>query len=228
MNRRQVLLLYLTALPLWRLLVGVAGLAGVGVGAFIAWRADAATPLLIVSTVLVGLALFDWTELTLRHGESSATLKRTKKQIQDVASREDVPEQAREQLQDAALAIDTLSSSWWRDLRSSSAWTTSSPLLQTYYTVSADATIERADDKLLVKFVPHTFYTWPNPTVVCTITDPANRKASSEQKPWASITFTYPDDFEGADGLIPGEYVAEWYQPQWGTKVVEARIVVPS
>jgi hypothetical protein len=219
---KAILFLVLSA-PLARVIVGICGLAGMGAGAYLAWQANAATPLLVVSAVLVGLALFDWSEVTASHGESSLTLRRTKEQIEEVAERDDVPEQAREQLHQAAQAIDTVATASFATSRTLEPARTA---LVHWLMDRPTAKIDRDGDSLVLSFEPRTIYTMGGPVIRCVVTNPDGSTASSEERPWGTITLGYPNDFANAPSPAAGTYRAVWYQRYpWDTaisKVAEA------
>jgi hypothetical protein len=217
----------LLTLPLARGLLTLIGLGGLVAGALIAWDSQSATPLLIISAVFLALGLFDWNELTARHGESSVTLKRTREQIEEVAARDDISEPAREQLQEAARSIEFVTTA---SVPTSSLQARRDALVRMLM-VRPDVKIEQEGNSLLLTFEPRMVYTMPGPFVRCGVTSPAGRTAFSEDRPWGTIILAYPEAFAGAETLTAGEYLAQWYQHFEGqdtlSKVAEARYRVP-
>jgi hypothetical protein len=191
-------------IPWFRVIVSALGLAGVVAGAVIAWNAKAATPLLIVSGVLVALGLYDWTEITLRHGEWSGTLKRVADRIGGVAARDDVPEEAREQLEAAAGELAGVTGA------AGSAYGWREALVG--IVAKPSATLVQVQNELLAEFAPTTVYAVATPTVQCHISTPSGGHFSSDVRLWGPFGVWFPRDFEHAPTLQAGEYVASWTQ----------------
>ena len=91
-----------------RLVLAAVGVLALFEGAIIAWRADAATPLLIVGAILAALGLFNWTELQARWRDWSLSLLLASEKIQDVVERESLSADARAELTEVATTVGAI------------------------------------------------------------------------------------------------------------------------
>jgi hypothetical protein len=102
-GRRGKLIEFLLTRSMARIVLALVGLGGLAAGALIAWRAQSATPLLIISSVFVALALVDWEEFTLTRGD--ITLRFLRRKLQEIAARDDVAPGAKRELLEVASEV---------------------------------------------------------------------------------------------------------------------------
>lgn len=201
-------------LGLGRFILAVVGVAAVVEGFIVAWRVDAATPLLVIGAILAGLGLFNWRELRASYRDVSFALFREAGEIERVAEREDVPNDAREELSEAAANVAAVA-----------AVTATGPtgpgprqhvLRRTHPAVAARPF--------------HHYLGREGPVVLnllgsaleryrCVVTQPGGEAVAAQGRreggqifPPKPVQCTFPDDF--ADALNPpaeGEYTVDWY-----------------
>jgi hypothetical protein len=181
---------------LGRFLLAGLGIAGLVLGAILAWRARSATPLLIISGVLVALGLLDWTEFRVSHGDTSAAVTRNAAaRIEEVAEREDIPEPAREELRDLA-----------EELTAASESPTGGVFTADHHYLSDNQLVLSVQSRGIHITAPR-----------CEVELPDGRTLRSfgrgRTRPnlglyWQTI---YPRFFEGDDLTRPGRYRVTWY-----------------
>lgn len=91
-----------------RLVLAAVGVLALLEGGIIAWRADAATTLLIVGAILAALGLFNWTELQARWRDWSLSLLLASEKIHEVVEREALSADARAELTEVATTVGAI------------------------------------------------------------------------------------------------------------------------
>jgi len=214
-----------------RIIVALLGVFVLGVGAIVAWRADASTTLLIVGLALVFLAVIgDWKHLRLSHGEWAAEITRAatdqldeaSQGLEAAASELEVPDATRKEIEavadelstaarqlEAQLGIEQRSPHWlWNRVFGGS----DEPVRPVLSVLLRDGQV------MLGIAVPESIQLTE---ATCMVTDPTGRRSmakasSSAQRRGTSFEryrqfiVTYPDDFGQRIELIDGEYLSRW------------------
>jgi hypothetical protein len=201
---------FLLTVRIARLALAVAGFGGLTAGALIAWRANSATPLLVISGIFVALALVEWEELTLTRGELTAKLSRPSRRIERLVAREDIPVDAKLELAEAATEVAAVADESRGFVGRRHA--RRAPLLGEVIVGHAI----REDSVTL------TLETQPlRASLGCTVRGPSASWTALVDTPasviggingfWATYKVTFPDDFTRTPfPLEDGSYVAVW------------------
>ena len=195
---------------LGRLVLAVVGVAVVVEGAIVAWRANAATPLLVVGAVLAALGLFNWTELRAKWRDWSLSLLLAGEKIQEVVEREDLAPDVRKELSEAAATISAIGATG-----------------ATGPTGATGSTVRRSS-RIPAGSQPYHKYVGDRQVVLgitggplsryeCVVTQPDGRAVAAQAKRLAPsyrspLEAVFPDDFHDARRpQIDGTYGVDWY-----------------
>lgn len=203
----------LAVVGILRLLVVTLGLVGVVVGAIIAWRAESAATLLVVSAALIALGLVlgrDWRETGAHYGALRVLVRRYGDEVAEAVetSRSDGEVRARlKSLEEQAAAVLGEMERASARPRFRPGWTTPPP-----HTYTPGHSVGDSSVRLTLGMTS----TSPLYRITCTVVDPHGSPATTTVPTGGaslltySAAVTYPDDFRAAEPLQPGTYHVEW------------------
>jgi len=212
-----------------RLSIGAVGLAGFVLGAIIAFRSGGATTLLVVSGVMVVLAALglEWSKIRGTYGPWAIELLRgVENQIEqtrslvataEIATPSRALKEVVERLDSLGEQVKALAPSQ-RARRSASTATSSagiSEMVRELFTTKATHSFKGRDSVTLKLHIASDAASFtctlktPNETVYSAVT----RRPINLGIVIAGVndySVTYPEDFSGAEPLLPGRYLVEW------------------
>jgi len=201
-----------------RLIVGCLGLAGFVAGVVVAWRSSSSTTLLIVSAILLVLAALglDWDEIrgTGPGGWTVQLLRGVGERLGQVAAGEDVPPAVREELEALRAEVKALTPPPRRRRPSPGAADWRATFEELFKTKATHAFPQTGSVELVLRTPSQS-----DSRFRATVKTPTGRAFNAVTRrpitplagaPANTYKFTYPDDFEGSEPLVPGRYEVEW------------------
>jgi hypothetical protein len=194
-------------------LLGVAGLSTVAVGTLVAWKAESATPIIVIGGVLAILGFFDWSELGAEHGDWKVFARRTKNALERATETESDAE-LRERVEAIEGELELVETEPDPRRRLSKAWQTSWDFVLPPAPPAPQARHHMRPGGVDLELDVRA--TWGD--IICTIQSPDGiawtKKFFSPgiaQTAPRSFKVLFPEDFDGAK-LLAGDYDVTWAQ----------------
>jgi len=158
----------------------------------------------VIGGVLAVVGLVDWAELRASHGETSLVLRRASETLAQVAEREDVPEEVREDLAEAAQDVaSVVVAGTGRFVSTPDARERAEPSHR--HIGGGRVSLQLSEGSLFFRY--RCSVKAPDGTT----THAAPRRSFAFTALSAPLEAIYPDDFEGAPSpLPPGTYRVTW------------------